>query len=1430
MVHFRYVRTVVDAGLVTTRGTLSSRVMPARLTLTGMLLFWSAFAIAQPFLRPACDSACQPLFTEIQPDVVLDCDAAFPAFVLPEASGCEISPISQIPSVELDYTSSTRYTAETAEGLGPDWALWLAGFEDMGLGASEYFHPTGEGMAFEVFANGTARFTGEIANDTDADQRFMVDVFLQYAQDYDSWSSQGRLAKDELGTGAFPDWTYYEVVDTLSRLEGLGAYEGDMLYLDHMPFSRLFGFQLGENGANNRNTNYGISGWFWYRGVMSGADVVGTGDINVDLNDAQDLAVACPVVEGRERISMAWSGCGHDVQSHTVERHDMEAPVFVELPPLESADCTSLPDTADIADFVVSDDCGSALSLEVLSDVVDGEPCNQVLTRTWRLTDACGNATDTFQVVTLVDTTGPAFDAPDETILCEDYADHVPSIPTFTDNCTPSESIAWTAEEGDPVGAFPSDFTLTVTYTATDLCGNTTVQTATLTVLDTVAPVMTDLPADTTLDCAAWPDYLAPVPDAMDNCTSDLGDPAVVTVVTPGACDGQFTVAITTTYTDLAGNAASHTQTIEVTDTTAPEFTYFPSTVTLDCGEPWPAVEGNNLPVGADDCSGVDLTWTESESEGGCPGATVLTRVFTLTDGCGNSTSATQTLQREDTSGPSWTFVPGDVEMPCGADLPSDMATAEDNCAGVDSVWVTLEEIDPSEGGEVDPCPVIARYVRTFQAADLCGNVSAATQTIDVIDTVAPVLSDLPLDVTLSCGAALPEELPTATDACSEVLLLASVDTLMVDCPGTFTLVRTFTATDACGNTAEAQQTVQFVDDVAPAFTFVPADTTLSCEQDLPTNLPMATDDCSLPVTVELLNVDSVAGDCPQAWQVTLTFRATDACGNMAEASQLVTVVDTLAPEVVLGLDSLLLECGSALPTNLPVFGDLCDDMVVTEELDSIVVEGDCTGQYTVTRQFLATDACGNSTSYAQVVEFQDTTAPDIDASSIPADTTLQCGEALPDEVPTAMDGCSEVALSVSVDSLSTDSLCSAALLVTRTFTFMDDCGNTSSASQAITIVDTIAPQFDETTLPDTATYDCLDTLPLCSDFDVLVFDDCGATTLDCMVDTLSTDCPGTFSLVMTFTGTDECGNTVTASTTFEVEDTTGPELDAAFLPADTTIQCGDDPALLLDTDFVVTDDCNGWDMTAERITEGLEESPCEYTLIDTYTFTDCDGNTTVFVHTITVIDTEGPTVSFAVLQDEPYLCAFEVPQYVVPASLTDNINDLPFDAFDNCAADEEITVTYTDSVLAENGDNDFTVLRTWVLTDHCDNKTELEQVIVVAEPALILPNAFSPASEEVPGGNGYNDLYVIGNLGLENNGSPYPPCDWSEDPNFVSFMVFNRWGTKVFESQPGALYNNDWDGRGDGGEYLVDGTYFILFRVNADREQGTYVDIRKDK
>ena len=60
----------------------------------------------------------------------------------------------------------------------------------MGHGACEHFVPHGDGVHLELYANGTARFTGEVRNDTDPDQQFELDVFLQYRADYDEWTSQ----------------------------------------------------------------------------------------------------------------------------------------------------------------------------------------------------------------------------------------------------------------------------------------------------------------------------------------------------------------------------------------------------------------------------------------------------------------------------------------------------------------------------------------------------------------------------------------------------------------------------------------------------------------------------------------------------------------------------------------------------------------------------------------------------------------------------------------------------------------------------------------------------------------------------------------------------------------------------------------------------------------------------------------------------------------------------------------------------------------------------------------------------------------------------------------------------------------------------------------------------------------------------------------
>src|SRR5262249_7809710 len=114
-----------------------------------------------------------------------------------------------------------------------------------------------------------------------------------------------------------------------------------------------------------------------------------------------------------------------------------------------------------------------------------------------------------------------------------------------------------------------------------------------------------------------------------------------------------------------------------------------------------------------------------------------------------------------------------------------------------------------------------------------------------------------------------------------------------------------------------------------------------------------------------------------------------------------------------------------------------------------------------------AVDQCGNTTNRIQTITVKDTTAPSL---TIPTNLVLECPVNTTTNntgVATATDGCGSVTISYS-DSVS--NVCGGAKVISRTWTAIDQCGNTTNATQVITVRDTLAPSI---TLPSDVVIEC---------------------------------------------------------------------------------------------------------------------------------------------------------------------------------------------------------------------------------------------------------------------------------------------------------------------------------------------------------------------
>ncbi len=389
----------------------------------------------------------------------------------------------------------------------------------------------------------------------------------------------------------------------------------------------------------------------------------------------------------------------------------------------------------------------------------------------------------------------------------------------------------------------------TVTLTATDEEGNSSQCSATVTVVDMTAPLLTNIPANVTVDCNAIP---APPSigtgagqiDATDACgTLGVIFNQTSTQLTNSALCGFYNYQITRTWSvsDASGNLTEESQVITVQDNQGPIFasTNFPNTVSANAsaGSCSAFVSLQLTAAGVLDLPGcvsfANLTITNNGNGAGTAnasgtypvGSTPVT--FTVTDPCGNSNTYTVSVNVNDNTPPIAACNSISIGIPDGQD----------------SIIIDASLIALINNGSFDNCAGTAVDLSVSPNVFYCSDIADGTQSV--------------FDITLA------------------VVVPGSMDTSF--CETTITIQDNNDPNITC---------------VDPLVITLGADGTATATADL---LNGGIDDCSDIMTIELIgntNFDiNDIGSHPISDGITPTLQVTDVHGNVETCTPTTLIV-----------------------------------------------------------------------------------------------------------------------------------------------------------------------------------------------------------------------------------------------------------------------------------------------------------------------------------------------------------------------------------------------------------------------------------------------------------------------------------------------------------------------------------------------------------
>ena len=816
---------------------------------------------------------------------------------------------------------------------------------------------------------------------------------------------------------------------------------------------------------------------------------------------------------------------------------------------------------------------------------------------------------------------------------------------------------------------------------------------------------------------------------------------STVKVVAGSACGTNYTLALAMTSNVCAISCSAE---VAVLDTAAPVLSC-PPDLNLDC----PALTTTNLTgvaTATDSCSRATVTYSDSETND-CGATKTIARTWTATDECGNSVSCVQAITVRDINPPVITCPANrTLEFPANTDpANTGVATATDACS---STTVTFNDLITTNCGN---SLVISR---TWTAIDQCSNNASCTQTITVRDTTAPVIV-CPTNLTLETPAVTTTNvtgIATATDAGGSFTITHS-DTTTTNCGNTFTISRRWTATDLCNNSSSCTQTIAVRDTTAPVIA-CPIGLALQCPTSTTTNATGVATATDVGSSVSITFVDSTTNGCGGTPTIARLWTATDLCGNSSACTQMIVVRDTNAP-VIICPPNVTLEYPAVITTNVTGVAtatDACGSFTITY---ADTTTTNCGNTFTISRRWTAIDQCNNSSSCTQTITVRDTIAPVI---SCPDSITFDC-PAVTTTNATGMATATDVGSAIYISFVdSTTNGCGNTKIITRRWTATDLCGNSSGCTQTITVRDTVPPVI---TCPPSITIDCgASTLPVATGTATAV-DTCNTVTVT-FSDATTNLCGGTKIITRTWSATDTCNNKSSCNQTITVRDITPPAL---TLPSNRVLQCPGDTRTNMTGVATAVDGCGSVSISYSDVVSN--SCGATRTVLRLWTATDQCGNTTNRIQTISVVDTQKPTIicpTVAVQCVDDVTVGYTSLAAFLAAGGT---------ASDNC--DSELTFSMT-SAGSMVGSCPGTITRVYRVTDDCGNFSEGIQTIIVDD--TIAPILICPPSLTVQGGESL-DPATIGRASATDN------CDTSVLVAFTDAAVPSTFNLNWYAADP---------------------------------------------